>query len=55
MVTGSLSGGNARESRLLDILSDKRKELLVNVTLTNLAPCKKLMRVEVDAQKVDET
>jgi trigger factor len=27
----------------------------VNVTLENLAPCKKLMRVEVDAQKVDET
>jgi trigger factor len=26
----------------------------VNVTLTNLAPCKKLMRVEVDVQKVDE-
>jgi trigger factor len=27
----------------------------VNVTVENLAPCKKLMRVEVDAQKVDET
>jgi len=27
----------------------------VNVTLQNLAPCKKLMRVEIDAQKVDET
>jgi trigger factor len=26
----------------------------VNVTVENLAPCKKLMRVEVDAQKVDE-
>jgi len=25
------------------------------VTLQNLAPCKKLMRVEIDAQKVDET
>jgi len=26
----------------------------VNVTIENLAPCKKLMRVEVEAQKVDE-
>jgi len=26
----------------------------VNVTVENLAPCKKLVRVEVDAQKVDE-
>lgn len=34
---------------------DKRKGLLVNVTVENLAPCKKLMRVEVEAQKVDET
>jgi len=27
----------------------------VNVTVENLAPCKKLMRVEVEVQKVDET
>jgi trigger factor len=27
----------------------------VNVTVENLAPCKKLVRVEIDAQKVDET
>jgi trigger factor len=27
----------------------------VNVTLQSLAPCKKLMRVEIEAQKVDET
>jgi trigger factor len=27
----------------------------VNVTLENLAPCKKLLRVEVDSAKVDET
>jgi trigger factor len=27
----------------------------VNVTVQNLAPCKKLMRVEIEAQKVDET
>lgn len=27
----------------------------MNVTLQNLAPCKKLMRVEIEAQKVDET
>src|SRR4029077_12208370 len=26
-----------------------------NVTVENLAPCKKLVRVEVEAQKVDET
>jgi trigger factor len=29
--------------------------LIVNVTVENLAPCKKLVRVEIDAQKVDET
>jgi trigger factor len=29
--------------------------LFVNVTVETLAPCKKLMRVEVDTQKVDET
>jgi trigger factor len=28
--------------------------LFVNVTVENLAPCKKLVRVEVEAQKVDE-
>lgn len=28
--------------------------MLVNITVENLAPCKKLMRVEVEAQKVDE-
>ena len=27
----------------------------MNVTVENLAPCKKLLRVELDAQKVDET
>lgn len=39
----------------MDFFSDKRKGLLVNVTVENLAPCKKLMRLEIDAQKVDET
>jgi trigger factor len=29
--------------------------LFVNVTVENLAPCKKLMRVEIEAQEVDET
>jgi trigger factor len=29
------------------------KGLLVNVTVENLAPCKKLMKVELDAQEVD--
>ncbi len=27
----------------------------MNVTVENLAPCKKLIRIEVDVQKVDET
>jgi FKBP-type peptidyl-prolyl cis-trans isomerase (trigger factor) len=29
--------------------------LFVNVSVENLAPCKKLVRVEVEAQQVDET
>ena len=29
--------------------------MFVNVTVQSLAPCKKLMRVEIEAQKVDET
>jgi trigger factor len=32
---------------------DTRKDRLVNVTVENLAPCKKLLRVEVEAQAVD--
>jgi len=31
------------------------KVLIVNVTVENLAACKKLVRVEVEAPKVDET
>src|SRR5450432_1193845 len=31
----------------------KRKGPLVNVTVENLAPCKKLMRVEIESQDVD--
>src|ERR1039458_4511972 len=31
------------------------RELIVNVTVENLAPCKKLLRVELDAKSVDET
>jgi trigger factor len=38
-----------------DKISDQRKGLSVNVTIENLAPCKKLVRVEVESQKVDET
>jgi trigger factor len=49
----SLSG--AKQARPLDLFSDQRKGLSVNVTVENLAPCKKLVRVEVEAQKVDET
>ena len=40
--------------RPLDFSSEQRKGLLVNVTVENLAPCKKLVRVEVETQKVDE-
>src|SRR5215470_12144875 len=29
--------------------------MFVNVTVENLSPCKKLMRVEIEAQQVDET
>ena len=40
---------------LLDNLGEQKKGLSVNVTVENLAPCRKLMRVEIEAQKVDET
>ena len=39
---------------LLDFPASNGKVCLMNVTVENLAPCKKLMRVEVEAQKVDE-
>jgi trigger factor len=35
--------------------SDQWKGLRVNVTVENLAPCKKLVRVEVEAKAVDES
>jgi len=38
----------------LDFLSRPQKASRVNVTIENLAPCKKLMRIEIEAQKVDE-
>ena len=31
------------------------REFIVNITVENLAPCKKLLRVELDAKAVDET
>src|ERR1017187_2944820 len=31
------------------------REFIVNITVENLAPCKKLLRVELDAKSVDET
>ena len=31
------------------------REFIVNVTVENLAPCKKLLRVELDAKAVDES
>jgi trigger factor len=55
MVSGSLSGGTQPNSPTEICSAIKWKGLLVNVTVENLAPCKKLMRVEIEAQKVDET
>ena len=53
-VARSLSGGNSRLACPLEFLGELTKGLFVSVTLQILAPCKKLMRVEVEAQKVDE-
>jgi trigger factor len=39
----------------LNFLATDGKALFVNVTLENLAPCKKMLRVEVETTKVDET
>ncbi len=44
-----------RPASALDFSIEWRKGLFVNVTIENLAPCKKLMKVEVEPQKVDET
>src|SRR5207247_3877652 len=46
---------NLKATWLLDFFSESRKGLFVNVTIENLAPCKKLVRVEIEAQQVDET
>jgi len=46
---------SAKQARPLDCFGEQWKGLSVNVTVENLAPCKKLVRVEIDAQKVDET
>jgi trigger factor len=55
MVSSSLNGEISRAlPPPLDKISDQRKGLSVNVTIENLAPCKKLVRVEVESQKVDE-
>jgi trigger factor len=32
-----------------------KREFIVNITVENLAPCRKLLRVELDAKSVDET
>jgi trigger factor len=55
MVPSSLSGGIPVFLRPLDFSAINGKVYFVNVTLENLAPCKKLMRVEIEAPKVDET
>jgi trigger factor len=54
-VSDSLSGDFRGPAAPLDKLGNQRKGLPVNITVENLAPCKKLVRVEVEAQKVDET
>ena len=54
-MSDSLSGDFRGLAAPLDKLGDQRKGLSVNITVENLAPCKKLVRVEVEAQKVDET
>jgi trigger factor len=55
MVSNSLSRGIRLQTAPLHFFSDNGKVLLVNVTVENLAPCKKLVRVEVEPAKVDET
>ena len=48
--------GGARCRAWPDVPVVKRKALFfVNVTVENLAPCQRLVRVEVDAQQVDAT
>src|ERR1043165_7783594 len=37
------------------LLSERTKGFSVNVTVENLAPCKKLLRVEIETKQVDET
>ncbi len=45
----------SRPCCLIGLQAILRKGVFVNVTVETLAPCKKLMRVEVETQKVDET
>src|ERR1051325_10153493 len=45
----------SRRSKPRSAFDHANRKDFVNVTVENLAPCKKLMRVEVEAQKVDET
>jgi trigger factor len=54
--SGSLNGGNAPTLLSRENPSAFLTErFVVNITVENLAPCKKLVRVEVESQKVDET
>jgi len=50
-VPGSLAGFSPLRTGLIERLTER---YFVNVTVENLAPCKKLMRVEIETQKVDE-
>jgi len=53
---GSLDGGtNGSPQHFSAINAINGKVCFVNVSVENLAPCKKLVRVEVEAQQVDET
>lgn len=44
-----------RSNRFQRLNALNRKVCFVNVSVENLAPCKKLVRVEVEAQQVDQT
>ncbi len=53
IIPGSLLRGIPNDCLGAGLFHPVLKGLLVNVTVENLAPCKKLLRVEVDVQTVD--
>ena len=48
-------GNQLAERRKLNYFQRFNGKVLVNVTVENLAPCKKMLRVDVEAEKVDKT